>query len=79
MKKANITISYDEEKLNAIRVHLEMKNLDLDTELTGVLNTLFNKHVPSSVRNYIELKDAVAPSSPAKKPAGAAGKEQTNG
>ena len=77
MKKANITIIYDEEKLNAIRVHLELKKLDLDTELTGVLNTLFNKHVPPSVRNYIELRDAVTPSSPAKKPSGT-GKEQTN-
>ena len=78
MKKANITISYDEEKLNAIRVHLALKNLDLDTELNGVLNTLFNKHVPPSVRNYIELRDVTAPSSPAKKTSGT-GKEQTNG
>jgi hypothetical protein len=78
MKKSNITISYDEEKLNAIRLFLTQKNLDLDTELTGVLDSLFKKHVPSSVRDFLELKDVAAPSSPAKKPAGA-GKESTNG
>ena len=78
MKKATLTVTYDEEKLNAIRVHLELKKLDLDAELNRVLDSLFNKHVPPSVRNYIELRDAVAPSSPAKRPAGA-GKEQGNG
>ena len=78
MKKATLTVTYDEEKLNAIRIHLKEKKLDLDTELNGVLDTLFTKYVPPSVRKYIELRDAVAPSSPAKKTAGA-GKEQTNG
>ena len=61
MKKTNITITYDEEKLNAIRVHFALKDLDLDKELTGVLDTLFRKYVPTSVRNYIELKDAAIP------------------
>ena len=75
MKKSTVTISYDEEKLNAIRLFLTQKDLDLNEELTGVLNSLFKKHVPSSVRDFIELKDVVAPS--ARKPAGA-GKEQTN-
>jgi len=78
MKKSNITISYDEEKLNAIRLFLTQKNLDLDAELTSVLDSFFKKHVPSSVRDFIELKDCVAPPSTVKKPAGA-GKEQTNG
>jgi hypothetical protein len=75
MKKTSINITYDEERLNAIRVHLALKNLDLDTEINGVLDTLFNKHVPPSVRNYIELKDAVAPSATAKRASGS-GKEQ---
>jgi len=78
MKKSTITITYDEERLNAIQVHLALKSLDLNTEMSGVLDTLYNKYVPFSVRNYIELRDVAAPSSPAKKPVGA-GKEQTNG
>ena len=78
MKKANITISYDEEKLNAIQVHLALKDLDLNTEIDTVLDTLYKKYVPPSVRNYIELRDVTAPSSPAKKASGA-GKEQNNG
>jgi len=78
MKKANITISYDEEKLNAIQVHLALKDLDLNEEIGTVLDTLYKKYVPASVRNYIELRDVAAPSSPAKKAANV-GKEQTNG
>ena len=78
MKKTTISITYDEDKLNAIKVFLAQKNLDLDTELTDALDALFKKHVPSSVRDFLELKDCVAPLSPAKKPTGA-GKEQANG
>lgn len=68
MKKANITIAYDEEMLNAIRLFLTQKDLDLDKELTGFLDQLFKRHVPSSVRDYLELRDCVAPSPPQKKP-----------
>ena len=78
MKKSTVTITYDEEKLNAIQVHLALKDLDLNTEIGNVLDTLYKKYVPASVRNYIELRDVTAPSSSAKKPAGA-GKEQNNG
>ena len=77
MKKSTVTISYDEEKLNAIRLFLTQKGLDLDEELSGILDSLFKKYVPSSVRDFIELKYVVAPSPSSRKPAGA-GKEQTN-
>ena len=70
MKKATITISYDEEKLNAVRLFLTQKNLDLDDELNAVIETMFKKHVPSSVRDFIELKDVSAPSHTAKKTSG---------
>lgn len=78
MKKSTVTITYDEEKLNAIRYSLAEKDLNLDEELNGILDTLYKKNVHPAVRNYIESKDAAAPSTPAKKPSGA-GKEQTNG
>jgi len=60
MKKSSITFSYNEDKLTAIRVHLMEKNLDLEKEMCSVLDTLYKKHVPVSVRNFIELKDVVA-------------------
>lgn len=78
MKKSTVTITYDEEKLNAIRLSLAEKDLDLDTELNGVLDTFYKKNVHPAVRTYIESKDAAAPPAPAKKPSGT-GKEQANG
>ena len=56
MKKATINISYDEEKLNAMKLYLEQKGTRLDNELTKSLDTLFNKTVPSGVRDFISMK-----------------------
>lgn len=69
MKKSTVTITYDEEKLNAIRLALAEKDLDLDEELNGVLDMFYKKNVHPAVRTYIENKDAVAPPAPAKRPA----------
>ena len=74
MKKSSITITYEEEKLNAIRLFLTEKNLDLDAELESFIDGLYKKYVPSSVRIYIESKETVAPSPSMKRP----GHEQTN-
>jgi hypothetical protein len=35
--------------------------MDLGTELDETLDTLFKKHVPAPVREFLELKDAPAP------------------
>lgn len=78
MKKSTVTITYDEEKLNAIRMALAEKDLDLDEELSGVLDMFYKKNVHSAVRHYIENKDAPASPAPAKRPANS-GKEQLNG
>lgn len=34
MKKVNVTISFDEERLTALRLYLEQKDLQLENELT---------------------------------------------
>lgn len=56
MKKVTINISYDEEKLNALKLYLKQKDMNLDDELTKSLDTLFNKTVPSGVREFISMK-----------------------
>lgn len=56
MKKSTITNSYDEEKLNALKLYLKQKDMKLDAELTKSLDTLFNKTVPSGVRDFISMK-----------------------
>jgi len=61
MKKSTITMTYDEERLNAIRLFLMQKNLDLDTELEGFFDSLFKKIVPPDVRRFLEMKDGSTP------------------
>lgn len=55
MKKTTITISYDEEKLKALRLYLELKSCKLEDELTKIIDTLYTKTVPVGVREYIGM------------------------
>ena len=53
MKKITLTISFEEEKVKALRWYLEQKDTKLEDELTKAVDTLFQKNVPANVRNYI--------------------------
>jgi hypothetical protein len=53
MKKAMINLSFDEEKLSAIRMYMTKKDADLDTELLSQLEKLYEKYVPANVRDFI--------------------------
>ena len=56
MKKVTMTISYDEEKLAALKLYLEQKDTQVETELIKSLDTLYQKTVPAGVREFIELR-----------------------
>ena len=60
MRKINLTVSYEEEKVKALRWYLEQKGTKLEDELGKSVDTLFQKNVPANVRNYI-CKDEDAP------------------
>ena len=68
MKTATINISFDEEKLTALRIFITQKNLDLDNELESFMEQLFKRYVPKNVQEYLELKDSITPLVPLKKP-----------
>jgi len=65
MKKANFTITFDEEKLEAVKRFMLKKGTDLETELTAQLVKLYEKYVPASVREYID--DGLEEDKPLKK------------
>ena len=56
MKKANITIAYDAEKLSALKLYLGQKNLSVEAELIAATDNLYIKTVPANVRDFIELQ-----------------------
>ena len=65
MKQVNLTITFDEEKLSALKRYMGKKELDLDREMTDALVKLYEKYVPAPVREYIDESD-VAASAPSK-------------
>ena len=88
MKKTTITVSFDEEKLSALKMYLAQKNTQVESELEKALDTLYSKTVPAGVREFIEMKSGTAPKSaaPVRKPkpslssaVGAGGQEVRNG
>jgi hypothetical protein len=56
MKKTNVQISFEAEKLRAIHQYMKDET-ELQAELDTLLQTLYEKHVPAPVREYIESRD----------------------
>ncbi len=56
MKKVSVTVQYDEEKLDTVKIFLEKKGLSLSDEIVKFIDGLYNKNVPSQVREFLELK-----------------------
>lgn len=67
MKKANITIAYDAEKLSALKLYLGQKNMSVEAELVAATDTLYIKTVPANVRDFIELQAGNAKANERKK------------
>ncbi len=54
MKKENITVSMEQEKLRAIKRYMAKKDADIEKELQSALQKLYEKYVPSAVQEYID-------------------------
>ena len=64
MKKVTISISYDEEKLSALKLYLEQKRTQVGDELTNALEVMYSKNVPSGVRDFINMRSGAEPAPP---------------
>ena len=56
MRKVTVTVSYDERKLDALKKYLEKKGFDFEDEIVKSIDTLYNKNVPSAVKEYLDMK-----------------------
>lgn len=54
MKNVTIAISYDAEKLGVIKQYMGKKEPNIEQDMQDYLEKAYEKHVPSSVRGYIE-------------------------
>lgn len=55
MKKC-ITVSYEEEKLLALRMYAEQRGVSVEDELAQAVEALYQKTVPASVRSFLDMK-----------------------
>lgn len=65
--KKSVTVSVDSEKLSALEMYLWQKNMKLSEELEKFAEQLYQKYVPSNVREFIELTTVKKPSRRTKK------------
>lgn len=54
--KKQISVSVESEKLSALTMYLEQKNMHLIEELDKCIENLYQKNVPQNVREFIELQ-----------------------
>lgn len=63
MKKTTVQITFEAEKLRAIHQYMKDET-ELQAELDTLMQTLYDKHVPAPVREYIESRDTSVMDSP---------------
>ena len=75
---AEIQLTFDPEKLEALSYYLAKAHTTPMKELTAALNDLYEKHVPADTREYLERKQPPArPRPKPKKPELQPGKERS--
>ena len=75
--KKSITVSINSEKLSALEMYLGQKNLNLSDELEKYSEQLYQKYVPSNVREFIEMTAAKKPTKKSKNTAPAENENQS--
>ncbi|MDD3203898.1 MAG: DUF6103 family protein [Pygmaiobacter massiliensis] len=63
MKKENITLSMEGEKLRAIKRYMGKKDVTVEQELADALQKFYEKYVPAPVREYIDEPPEDVPAS----------------
>ena len=61
MKQASVQFSFDEETLDALKIFIDGKNVNIETEMVQAMEDLYAKHVPVRVREYISKKNLSDP------------------
>ena len=56
MKTTNITVAIDSEKLSALRQYAAKRDTDIEAELRDAAEKLYERLVPTAVREYIEYR-----------------------
>ena len=61
MEKVNITLAFDQEKLNALEFYLKKEKTTAQRRLEESLAQLYEQAVPEPVREYLDSRSAPPP------------------
>ena len=60
MRKVKVEFTFDDVKLDALRLFMKEKGVSLEEELDRSMDTLYKKYVPQTLRDYFEKQEAEA-------------------
>ena len=78
MKKVNITLTFDDDKLDALEFSLRKEHSSVQEHLEDALNALYEKTVPEPLREYLDSKTAPTAVKPKRPVKSAAPKPQSS-
>ena len=61
MRTTTLTVSFNTEKLDALKIHMEKRDADLQAELNDTVQKLYEKYVPQATREYIDHLPEIEP------------------
>lgn len=59
MDKISVSVTFDKEKVDALRIYILQKNSSIDVELQKSMEALYTKYVPNIVREFIKKKEEI--------------------
>lgn len=62
MKKVNITLTFDDDKLDALEFSLRKEHSSVQARMDDALKQLYEQTVPEAVREYLDSKAVLLPS-----------------
>ena len=78
MKKVNITLTFDDDKLDALEFSLRKEHSSVQARMDDALKQLYEQTVPEAVREYLDSKAAPAAVKPKRTGKPAAPKPQSS-
>lgn len=64
MEKFEITISFDAEKIDALKFYLKKEESTVQKKMDEAMRQLYEQAVPEAVREYLDAKNAPPPKRP---------------
>ena len=75
--KKSVAITISDERLAALEMYLEQKNIKLSDEIDKCIDGLYQKNVPQNVRDFINMMSDRKPARKPKNPASAEPEKQS--